>query len=672
MFFKKYKQVISMALASTLLLTGCSAASQEVASGETSTTTGVAKEESNKDEAEPIVIRYGSHAASEEDPNYKDPVTGEYVMNEEARAEKLKVLEHIRETLNVDFQFVQFPGDTGEVLLQSVLAGDPICDVARIYTYGAGGILGQNILQPLDEWEELLKEEDPPKVFDKYYFLRLGGDHNITFLPLMYNIDYIEAVDALKVDGKTVYPTDLYLSGDWTWSTFKDYLEKIDRHYTNSQAPERPERRIEAFWSSHYDIVLQAVHAAGGSIYGRNGLEVESDATKEAVAFTQELIESGLVYVQNQAEGNQDIVDGRESIGRGETVFSLIEDWKTRSHSQKLAERGQSMGYVPFPRPDHMELDDPNYRDCRIPGESYAILKGTDEEKIPLAIQATYMYLNGETGEPKEEGEKSVFIGMDMFHPEIGQDMVDIYHKRSEETVVNELADVFSISGKFIGLVGDSIYGRNNTPKYSVAIEQQRGIFDDAIAIKEKALNSGKAQDNVVPKFEKLVTGTYHYPVGTDLSQIDFTKDFTATDNIDGNLDMATATVEIVDVDTTVAATYTSGIQVKIKDKNGNEAVSKNDVVIFDDKNTTPPTLAAKAEYRTIKLEEDANKINWANDFIESAVDKDGIVLNSRVEADLSELDTTTAGTYNVPLTVTDYANNKASITIEVEVVKGE
>lgn len=672
MFFKKYKQVISMALASTLLLTGCSAASQEVASGETSTTTGVAKEESNKDEAEPIVIRYGSHAASEEDPNYKDPVTGEYVMNEEARAEKLKVLEHIRETLNVDFQFVQFPGDTGEVLLQSVLAGDPICDVARIYTYGAGGILGQNILQPLDEWEELLKEEDPPKVFDKYYFLRLGGDHNITFLPLMYNIDYIEAVDALKVDGKTVYPTDLYLSGDWTWSTFKDYLEKIDRHYTNSQAPERPERRIEAFWSSHYDIVLQAVHAAGGSIYGRNGLEIESDATKEAVAFTQELIESGLVYVQNQAEGNQDIVDGRESIGRGETVFSLIEDWKTRSHSQKLAERGQSMGYVPFPRPDHMELDDPNYRDCRIPGESYAILKGTDEEKIPLAIQATYMYLNGETGEPKEEGEKSVFIGMDMFHPEIGQDMVDIYHKRSEETVVNELADVFSISGKFIGLVGDSIYGRNNTPKYSVAIEQQRGIFDDAIAIKEKALNSGKAQDNVVPKLEKLVTGTYHYPVGTDLSQIDFTKDFTATDNIDGNLDMATATVEIVDVDTTVAATYTSGIQVKIKDKNGNEAVSKNDVVIFDDKNTTPPTLAAKAEYRTIKLEEDANKINWANDFIESAVDKDGIVLNSRVEADLSELDTTTAGTYNVPLTVTDYANNKASITIEVEVVKGE
>ena len=85
-------------------------------------------------------------------------------------------------------------------------------------------------------------------------------------------------------------------------------------------------KRIKAFWSSHYDLALQAVHSAGGSVYGRNGLEVESQATKDAVAFTEELIQSQLVYVQNEGQENQDIVDGRESIGRGETVFSLIED----------------------------------------------------------------------------------------------------------------------------------------------------------------------------------------------------------------------------------------------------------------------------------------------------------------------------------------------------------
>lgn len=671
MLFKKYKKFISIAVASAILMSGCSA-SGEVEASKKGAEVGENKLEKNQ--SEPIIIRYGTHAIAEEDPNYKDPVTGEYAMNEEAREQKLKVLDHIRETLNVELEFVQYPGDTGEVLLQSVLAGDPLCDIARIYTYGAGGILGQNILQPLDEWADLLEEEAPPKVFDKYYFLRLGGDNNITFLPLMYNIDYIEAVDALKVDGKTVYPTDLYLKGEWTWSTFKDYLEKIDKYYTNSKAPERPEKRIEAFWSSHYDLALQAVHSAGGSVYGRNGLEVESQATKDAVAFTEELIQSQLVYVQNEGQENQDIVDGRESIGRGETVFSLIEDWKTRGASQKLAERGQSMGYVPFPRADNLAFDDPAYRDCRIPGESYAILKGTDPEKIPLAIQAAYMYLNEETGEPEvaEEEDQEVFIGLDMFHSEIGQDMVDIYHKRKQETVVNELADVFKVSGKFISLVGNSIYGHENTPRYPVAIQQQIGIFQDAMDTVETALNSGKAQDNVKPQITQVNTVDYSYPVGTDLNQIDFIKDFTAKDNVDGDLDMANASFEIVEVDSQMPGTYEAGLHIKIKDSVGNEAISKFNVVIFDDKNTTPPTLVAKEEYRGIKLEEDTSKINWANDFMESVVDKDGISLNKRLQADLSELDTSTVGKYNVILTATDFANNETTITIEVEVVKPE
>ncbi|MEG0153159.1 MAG: hypothetical protein RR090_10495 [Niameybacter sp.] len=661
MLFKKYKKFISVAMASAILLTGCSGPEQKA-----STVNG------NKEKAEPIVVRFGTGAIGENDPNYKDPITGEYRMGEEARQTKLKVLDNIRQTLNVEMEFVEFPGDTTEVLLQSVLSGDPICEVARIYTYGAGTILGQNVLQPLDEWEELLKEEAPPKVFDKNYFLRIGGDKETTFLPLMYNIDYIEAVDSLKVDGKTVYPTDLYLAGEWTWSTFKEYLGKIDSYYENSQAPDRPERRIEAFWSSHYDIVLQAVHAAGGSVYGRNGLGVESKETKEAVAYTEELIESHLVYVQNEGQTNQDIVDGRESIGKGETVFSLIEDWKSRGHSKMLAEKGQSMGYVPFPRPDHMAFDDPNYRDCRIPGESYGILKGTDPEKIPVIIQATYMYLNDETGEPKEEEEKDVFIGMDMFHPEIGSDMVDIYRKRASETVVNELADIFSMSGRFIRLVGDSIYGRNNIPSYPVAIEQNLGIFQEAMDIKEKALNSGTAQDNVSPKVTKVNEDLYSYPVGTDLSVIDFKADFTAKDNIDGDLDMSTATVEIVDVDNTKPATYPGALQIKIQDSNGNEGIFKQDIIIFDDKNTIPPTLVAKEDYRELKLGEDVNKINWNNDFIETVEDKDGISLKKQVEADLSELDTTTVGQYNVTLKVTDFANNEAAITVEVEVVKAE
>ena len=45
------------------------------------------------------------------------------------------------------------------------------------------------------------------------------------------------------------------------------------------------------------------------------------------------------------------------------------------------------MGYVPFPRADNLAFDDPAYRDCRIPGESYAILKGTAPEKSLLLFK---------------------------------------------------------------------------------------------------------------------------------------------------------------------------------------------------------------------------------------------------------------------------------------------
>ncbi|MGL4736986.1 MAG: hypothetical protein ACRCW2_05970, partial [Cellulosilyticaceae bacterium] len=207
---RKNKKILTGLVAGVMLLsTGCgNTASTTSANVDPTTATESAKDSDKKSEA-PVVIRYGSHCANEENPNYKDPVSGEYAMSEEEREKKLAVLDHIKETLNVDFQFVQYPGDTGEVLLQSVMAGDPVCDVARIYTYGAGGILGQNVLQPLDQWTDLLGDPAPPKVFDKSYFIRIGGDRTHTFLPLMYNISYLEAVPALKENGKTVYPTDL-------------------------------------------------------------------------------------------------------------------------------------------------------------------------------------------------------------------------------------------------------------------------------------------------------------------------------------------------------------------------------------------------------------------------------------------------------------------------------
>ena len=62
----------------------------------------------------------------------------------------------------------------------------------------------------------------------------------------------------------------------------------------------------------------------------------------------------------------------------------------------------------------------------------------------------------------------------------------------------------------------------------------------------------------------------------------------------------------------------------------------------------------------------------WAGDFVESAVDADGIDVKSNVTADLSDLDTTTPGEYDLPLTVKDFAGNETTVTIKVQVKAGE
>ena len=66
-------------------------------------------------------------------------------------------------------------------------------------------------------------------------------------------------------------------------------------------------------------------------------------------------------------------------------------------------------------------------------------------------------------------------------------------------------------------------------------------------------------------------------------------------------------------------------------------------------------------------FEEDTAEINWL-DFVDSAVDADEINIAQNVTADLSTLDTTTPGEYEVELTVTDFAGNETSEVVVITV----
>lgn len=670
---KKSRRMIGLTLASMILLAGCG--TQEVAGG--ATTKSSKSESSSKVEKskEPIVLTYACTNREQKDPYFKDAVTGEYVMAEEDREIYIQVLEEIKEELNVEVQFVPIPGYIWEVLLQSVLAGDPIADIVDLEINSQGRILAQNVIQPLDNYLDLLGDNPSPKIYGKHFFLESAASGEAWSLsPLVYNIDYIEAVEALKVDGKTVYPTDLYKDGKWTWSTFEEYLKTIDAHYANSQAPERPEYRIDAFRTEYTETIIEAIHSNGGAIYGNEGLQIETPEVKQAVEYVEGLMSKGLLKA-NITEGTSSApwASHATNFELGETVFTEIEDWRLGSAAAKATERGQSLGFIPFPRPDHMAVDDPGYRPSVTKGGSTIIPKGLAEEKIPLAIQTYNLFYEKAAKAKAKRAEESneekgikTLNGTDIFHPEIGQDIAEIYNQWTSP--VNEYSIMVGVYWNFMQIAGDAIWGVDGSPRFSIAFESRKNEITDKIASVEALLNTDEIKDNIVPAFTQVTEGeVFVVPVGIDPATINWAQKFTAKDNLDGQLDITTANFDTTLTDFNTVGEYQDGMVATINDSSGNTGKGKYRIFVYEAGHKESPIITLKEEYRTIKVDEDTAKINW-NDFVESAVDKDGLNIKSNLVADLGGIDTTTKGEYDVELTVTDFTGNTAQTMLKVKV----
>ena len=101
---------------------------------------------------EPIEIRYGTHWTAGWNPNEIDPTTGTYSMTDEAdRLLRLAAEAAVLEQYNVRIVHVQYAQDVRSELVLSVLAGNPVCEIARMWSGSESTVLAQNILQPLDE-----------------------------------------------------------------------------------------------------------------------------------------------------------------------------------------------------------------------------------------------------------------------------------------------------------------------------------------------------------------------------------------------------------------------------------------------------------------------------------------------------------------------------------------
>jgi len=366
----------------------------------------------------------------------------------------------------------------------------------------------------------------------------------------------------------------------------------------------------------------------------------------------------------------------------GEYAFVSVRTWSSLVAS--FNERGDTMGVVPFPRPDSMEPDDPNYRQLNDIENSYAIPRGISPEMTELALLSFreymlsyYRYMAGSERaldylQSEESARASALANFfDVTNEDYGDKMVAAwqYMGSGDNMKPNEYFRAVGLFATFVfDIFFDSLYQVNGAPSYAVHVESFIPIINERLNNIQRALDSTGAIDSISPRFIDIEGARIAFPVGTDPASIDWGLFLQVNDNVDGDIDFSKVAAVLSGVDFAGAGTFDNAASFSVEDNFGNEATAQRNVVVFDGENTVPPTLTIKNGYRAIALNEDTSSINWANDFVEAATDKDGLDVKFSVFADLSELNATEAGTYDVTLTVKDYAGNETATTIAVTV----
>ena len=638
-----------------------------------------------------VTIKYGTHYVQGLDPHFTDEVTGEFTMAADQREARYAAEQAILDELGVVFEYMQYPNDVQQDLLQSVMAGDPICDLAVMWGGCEANILGQNVLQPLDDYAHIFQENEEyswmlyDQLYGHYYMLSDVVRFNQRW-PLVYNVDLLEKAGVEN-------PSVLFENGEWTWSKFKEILTQLEAFYANDTA-------IVAYNTDTRFAALSAAYSAGGAIYGANGLSVTSQGMKDAVAFIDELMDAKLLQVTGVYDdgftpewcvASERFVYGRDGVF---TCFTDIPDWHINWATGEASNREESIGIVPWPRPDSMSIDDENYRQVITLGDSVGVLKGVDPERAELALKAYARYwqvyyttLAGvDTIAEYQESygmNQAASLGLDIFHETYGDAILNSYlYIVGEMPDGKDYSDVLGFRGTWDEILGKSLFGIGGTASYDVAIEANLNKFAEKVTEMEAILAKEGVNDNVAPTVNKLKEPVA-VPVGTKMDDPIWGEFFGATDNAEGELDLSYFHPEFnsPDTDSKVDRTYTEAdfetvgyyyraFKAYFIDSAGNKGYVTATVNVYDPNNTEAPTVTVSETPVTVALNTDVNTITWVGEgnAILSAVDADGLDVSANAVADLSTLDATTPGTYDVKITVTDFAGNTTEVTVQVVV----
>lgn len=659
------------------------------------------------DDVEPTVIKFGSHWIPELDPNWVDPLTGEPFMAEDARLAGLQALNIVLKDLNVQIEFVEYTGDIREQFLQSVIAQDPVADVVLMWGGSQNAILGQNILQDLNDYvDEGVFDghewalADP--LFGKYKYMNfhLGSDGTGFFeWPLVYNVTYIDLCPGAKAVGN---PSTLWAEGNWTWDVMEDMLEALYVCYNDVPGPERPEFTIQPF-STDIRYAMSGFLASNGEYAVRpdGTLGYDSPATIEAVDLFLDWYDKGLLNSSfwNDLSSEPGWLWDSDNFGFGESVFTTCASWLVEGEGAWMAARGERMGIVPYPiGPSATETGSTQYRSPNSPNNQWGVLKGIDHDKSSLAIQAALLYFeeyykalgNVPTVDDYWETlyEDVAHRSFDTLDPDHGQDIVISIKDQMATAVLGvDMATTYGVFYDWTDLLGDLMKGYKQD--YATEVASIMPGLQATVTALGSIIESDQIRDTMPPSILVVDGVDLVFPVGTNLAATDFSfgdltwEDFLlVTDNMsvidysslvfefalnvyDDSEDLDKVTGQITDgIDFSVIGRYY--MTVNAVDENGNESSQDFTVMLYDDSNTTSPVFDVKDTVYYEPVGTDLAEYYWTS-YVADSRDIDGLPVWTII-ADLSNVNTVSPGEYDVILTITDWNENTSSQTVKFRI----
>ncbi len=429
------------------------------------------------------LISIGTHAISEDDPYYVDPITGDKYMSAEEAQAKIQALEKVKELLGVEIQFVQYASDYATLLPESVEKGEPFCHLATLWGGSQKQGLDTGAFLPIDDYIDIFSGEIfplEPKTKGHYYFMSRGFNYINTW-PITYNMDMLDEIPELKKeDGTTLYPAELYYRGEWTWEGFENYMSIISE-YCEKQKSSGYSYIVPVPFETNYAVFAeQALHSVGESIFDGENIKAGSEAALKAVEFTASLFKKGLVSCKTAEKSptNSGWLTSADDFVNRKTFFTNCPPWR-------LDEAGASfsLGIVPFPYPDGTNpvKEKSLYSHSNRGGDSIALVKGFDDKTNRLAILAYKTYLEEYYKALAGVNSMDEFIesyassdakekGIDVENPRVGELHVRIWQEYGK-TPVNERSEAFGQLWKWSSIFGECVFTDKGFAEYKGALE---------------------------------------------------------------------------------------------------------------------------------------------------------------------------------------------------------